>query len=67
MKIDDDNEKAKIAITNYKGMKIYFDGKFSIIECKLETGRIHQIRLHMMSIGCPILEIKFIRQKAFIL
>lgn len=27
---------------------------FALIECKLDTGRTHQIRVHMQSIGCPI-------------
>ena len=42
--------KGKKAITNYKTLKI-FEGKniptMSLIECKLETGRTHQIRVHM--------------------
>ena len=42
--------KGKKAITNYKTLKI-FEGKsvpmLSLIECKLETGRTHQIRVHM--------------------
>ncbi len=42
--------KGKEAITNYKTLKV-FEGKtkptFSLVECKLETGRTHQIRVHM--------------------
>ena len=42
--------KGKKAITNYKTIKV-FEGKniptLSLIECKLETGRTHQIRVHM--------------------
>ena len=45
---------AKKAITNYKVIKVLQDGKFSLIECKLETGRTHQIRLHMQSIKHPL-------------
>ena len=43
-------EKGKIAITNYKTLKIFQNlnlPKISLIECKLETGRTHQIRVHM--------------------
>ena len=39
----------KESITHYKVLE-YFD-KLSYIECKLETGRTHQIRVHMKSIG----------------
>ena len=45
---------AKLAITNYKVLKVYEDGKYSLVECKLETGRTHQIRLHMQSIKHPL-------------
>ena len=42
--------KGKKAITKYKTLKV-FEGKniptLSLIECKLETGRTHQIRVHM--------------------
>ena len=40
----------KKAITNYKTVKIFTIKdvpKISLIECELETGRTHQIRLHM--------------------
>lgn len=41
------------AVTHYKVLK-RFD-KYTYIECRLETGRTHQIRVHMASIGHPIL------------
>jgi len=48
------NTKGKIAITNYKTIEI-FEGKntptLSLLECKLETGRTHQIRVHMNYLG----------------
>ncbi len=49
-----DETKAKIAITNYKVLQTINKGKYSLIECKLETGRTHQIRLHMFSIKNPL-------------
>lgn len=42
----------KRAITNWK--VLFRFGYISLIECKLETGRTHQIRCHMKSIGHPI-------------
>ena len=46
--------KGKKAITNYKTLEI-FENKntptLSLIECKLETGRTHQIRVHMNYLG----------------
>ena len=48
----------KKAITNYKTIKV-FDlkdiPKISLIECRLETGRTHQIRVHMKYKGAPLL------------
>lgn len=43
----------KDAITHYKVLKRF--GKFTYIECRLETGRTHQIRVHMAHIGHPLL------------
>ena len=51
-------EKGKIAITNYKTLEIFQNfnlPKVSLIECRLETGRTHQIRVHMNFKGNPIL------------
>jgi len=51
-------EKGKRAITNYKTLEIFQNldlPKVSLIECRLETGRTHQIRVHMNFKGNPIL------------
>lgn len=42
------------AVTHYRVLE-RFGGKYTYIECQLETGRTHQIRVHMASIGHPIL------------
>jgi len=51
------NLKGKKAITNYKTLET-FENKntptLSLIECKLETGRTHQIRVHMNYLGNSI-------------
>lgn len=48
------NEKnGKPAVTHYYVLEQF--GKFTYIECVLETGRTHQIRVHMSSIHHPIL------------
>ena len=47
-----DNTFGKKAITHYKLIEEYH--YISLIECKLETGRTHQIRAHMKHIGHPI-------------
>jgi 23S rRNA pseudouridine1911/1915/1917 synthase len=49
---DFEGEIGKHAITNYKVLKRL--GYVTLIECKLETGRTHQIRIHMKSIGHPL-------------
>ena len=49
--------KGKKAITNYKTLEL-FENKniptFSLLECKLDTGRTHQIRVHMNYLGNSI-------------
>jgi len=51
------NTKGKNAITNYKTIET-FENKntptLSLLECKLETGRTHQIRVHMNYLGNSI-------------
>lgn len=45
---------AKAAITHYRVVQP-FDRLASLVECRLETGRTHQIRVHMAHIGHPLL------------
>ena len=47
------SENAREAITHYEIIERY--GDFTYIKCVLETGRTHQIRVHMSSIGHPLL------------
>ena len=50
--------KGKQAITNYKTIEIFNNNKtptLSLVECKLETGRTHQIRVHMTYMGNSII------------
>ena len=47
------NENGKKSVTHYEVLKEF--NKYSLVHCKLETGRTHQIRVHMQAIGHPIL------------
>ena len=47
-----EGEIGKHAITRYKVLENF--GYVTLVECKLETGRTHQIRVHMKSIGHPL-------------
>ncbi|MGI6002016.1 MAG: RluA family pseudouridine synthase [Lachnospiraceae bacterium] len=41
------------AVTHYRVLERF--GRYTYIECQLETGRTHQIRVHMTSIGHPLI------------
>ena len=58
--------KGKVAITNYKTLEVFENNKtptLSLVECKLETGRTHQIRVHMSYKGNNILGDKKYKKK----
>lgn len=47
----------KYAATLYKRLRIFIEEdktRASLVECKLETGRTHQVRVHMAHIGAPL-------------
>lgn len=52
MAVYPDGESGKHAVTNYKVIKRF--GFSTLVECKLETGRTHQIRVHMKHLGHPL-------------
>lgn len=47
------HKNGKPAVTHYKVLERF--GSYTFIECQLETGRTHQIRVHMASIKHPLL------------
>ena len=45
--------RGKRAVTHYRSLESLADA--TLVECRLETGRTHQVRVHMMHIGHPLL------------
>jgi len=52
MSVYADEDKGREAITHYKVLERF--GYISLVECRLETGRTHQIRVHFKHIGHPL-------------
>jgi 23S rRNA pseudouridine1911/1915/1917 synthase len=52
MDVFDSEEMGKYAVTHYKVLERF--GYVTLVECKLETGRTHQIRVHFKHIGHPL-------------
>lgn len=52
-KMSINRKNGKEAVTHYRVLERF--RQFTYVECQLETGRTHQIRVHMASIGHPLL------------
>lgn len=52
MAVSFDPEEGKHAVTHYSTLERF--GYTSLVECRLETGRTHQIRVHMRHLGHPL-------------
>ncbi|HEX2147203.1 MAG TPA: RluA family pseudouridine synthase, partial [Pseudorhizobium sp.] len=55
----EDSTDAREAVTHYEVLERFLEkpdatALASLIECQLETGRTHQIRVHMAHVGCPL-------------
>ena len=50
-----ESNSARHAVTHYRRTASFAEGQVSLVECRLETGRTHQIRVHMAYIGHPVL------------
>jgi 23S rRNA pseudouridine1911/1915/1917 synthase len=48
-----EGKRGKRAVTHWKQLNVLRDA--ALVECRLETGRTHQVRVHMASIGHPLL------------
>ena len=46
---------ARLAVTHYQVLQTFQDDIVSLLECRLETGRTHQIRVHLSHIDHPLL------------
>ena len=48
-------KEGKEALTKFKVIKRFYENEVTLLEVKIETGRTHQIRVHLSKIGYPII------------
>ena len=55
--VTDPTRKSRDSVTHFEVLERFAppEGRFTYVKCRLETGRTHQIRVHMSSIGHPLL------------
>lgn len=63
MWVFEDGSDGKHAVTHYRVLKRY--GYVTLIECRLETGRTHQIRVHMQWKGPPPVRRRTVRRRPY--
>lgn len=49
-----EEQGGRYAVSNWKVIRSFLQGRYSLVEVHIETGRTHQIRVHMASLGCPV-------------
>lgn len=57
MAVVSEQRGGKYAATTYKRLRVFIEDdktRASLVECRLETGRTHQVRVHMANIGAPL-------------
>ncbi len=55
-------DTGKPATTHVRRLEALAGGKYTLIECRLETGRTHQIRIHLSELGDPVCGERIYRQ-----
>lgn len=58
---DPNHPLAQLAVTHVRPVEIL--GHYTVVECRLETGRTHQIRIHLSEAGHPLLGERLYRKK----
>lgn len=54
MTLRSEEQGGRYAVSNWHVVESYCNGKYTLVEVHIETGRTHQIRVHMASLGCPV-------------
>lgn len=55
----------RVSVTNYEQIKYFPKSDISFLDIEIETGRTHQIRVHLSSIGYPVVgDVKYTKKKS---